>query len=366
MEGLARGAVYVHVPFCRRRCRYCDFAVAIREPDAAFVDDVAAELRLRIEEGELCDGFVATSLFLGGGTPSCLDDRALARLLRVVALDEGAEVTIEVNPEDLDPVRARHWQALGVVRVSVGLQSMDDRVLGALGRAHRGRDALARIEAARAGAPTLRWSADLIFGSPQETDESWHATLEAVVGLGIGHVSTYALTIEPGSLLRSMVLDEEVLARRYEHADAVLSSAGYVCYEVSNWARPGEESRHNQVYWRHDPYVGLGPSAHSYVGSRRSWNVASWPRWRERVRAGLVPREGLEVLDEKQLALERIYLGLRQRDGVELDRVPSWLEPFVEPAGTTRVRLSLRGRLVADAIAARLAAEELERFGAGS
>lgn len=348
--------MYVHVPFCRRRCRYCDFAVAIRGPDAGFVDDVAREIGARLETGELSETFQARTIFLGGGTPSYLADAEIARLIGLVAREPSSEVTIEANPEDLDPARVLRWAEAGVRRVSVGLQSLDDAVLAHLGRGHRADDARRRIATIVKEAP-VQVSVDLIFGDPVETDASWRATLEGALALGVGHVSAYALTIEEGSLMRSLRLDEEALARRYEVADEVLSRAGLDWYEVSNWARPGEACAHNRAYWSGVPYVGLGPSAHSYAAPVRSWNVASWPRWRDRVRAGLVPTEGLEVLTEEEVRTERLYLALRQRDGIPAGLVPAWAAEFFEDAGAGRRRLGLQGRLLLDELAARLAAE---------
>lgn len=287
------------------------------------------------------------------GTPSYLDDGAVARLIRLARPVSGAEVTIEVNPEDLSVGRVARWREAGVGRISVGLQSLDDRVLAHLGRGHNAADALGRIRAVVEAFADLRVSVDLIFGDPLEDDASWRRTLAGVVDLGIGHVSTYALTVEPGTRFRSLRVDDETQARRYEVADAVLGAAGYAWYEISNWARPGQESRHNQTYWGGGAYLGLGPSAHSFRDPVRSWNVASWPRWRERVRAGLVPTEGLEVLSSSARVLEARYLALRQRDGIDEEAVPAWAAAFFEEGAPGRRRLTVRGRLLADEIVAR-------------
>lgn len=343
----------MHVPFCRRRCAYCDFSVAIREPDVGFVDDVVREFANRVEDGLVDARFRATSVFLGGGTPSYLGDDAIATLIELASPLADAEVTIEVNPEDLSVGRVERWRRAGVGRISVGLQSLDDRVLAHLGRGHGAQEARRRIRAVVEACADLRVSVDLIFGDPIEDDASWRRTIQGVVDLGVGHVSTYALTIEPRTRFRSLRVDDEAQARRYEITDEVLGRAGFEWYEISNWARPGQESRHNQTYWSGGAYLGLGPSAHTYRDPVRSWNVASWPRWRDRVRAGLVPTEGLEVLTANARVLEARYLALRQRGGIDAEVVPAWADEFFEEGASGRRRLTVRGRLVADEIVAR-------------
>jgi len=280
------------------------------------------------------------------------------RVLDAVERAPGAEVTVECNPEDADPARFDAWRAAGVTRVSFGVQSMVPRVLAGLGRVH---DAASVAPACAAAAEAgFEASVDLIFGAAGETDDDWRHSLEAVLALPgpPAHVSAYALTVEPGTPLardRARHPDEDALARRYELADAVLADAGYDWYEVSNWARPGHECRHNRLYWAQGDYRGIGSAAHSHRRGHRWWNVRTPERYIGALAEGRTPVAGEEWLDEDQRAFEALSLNLRTREGVPAVHVPDdpLLDGLVERVGG-RVVLTRRGRLLANEVTTRL------------
>jgi oxygen-independent coproporphyrinogen-3 oxidase len=316
----------VHVPFCARRCSYCDFAIAVRRsvPVNDFADALEREMRLRFTGTR----DVVDTIYLGGGTPSRLGPDGVQRVLDLVrerfAPSLDAEVTIEANPEDVALDAAIRWRDAGVTRVSLGIQSFDDAVLRWMHRthdAHQAERASATLE--RAGFDD--WSLDLIFALPPEIHRSWTDDLKRAVGLGPAHISCYGLTVEPHTPLlrwreRGQVrdADEDRYESEFLEADSFLTQGGFEHYEVSNYARPGRRARHNSAYWRRIPYVGLGPSAHSFDGSVRRWNTREYVAWRERTLLGQDPVEGTESLDPVSVALEEAYLGLRTSDGTRV------------------------------------------------
>lgn len=318
--------VYVHVPFCARRCSYCDFAIAVRRtvPVDDFVDSLEREMRSR-HPGTA--GAIDT-LYLGGGTPSRLGAQGVQRVLDLVRsrfpTAPDAEVTIEANPEDVSAEDATSWRDAGVTRVSLGVQSFDDTVLRWMHRTH---DAAKAAKAAsvleEAG---FDWSLDLIFALPPEVERSWTDDLRRAIDLKPPHISAYGLTVEPHTPLvrwreRGEVheADEERYEEEFLEADRVFTSAGYEHYEVSNYSRPGRRAAHNSAYWRRVPYIGLGPSAHSFDGSTRRWNTREYAAWRERTLTGEDPVEGSETLDAEAIAIEEAYLGLRTSSGLPLN-----------------------------------------------
>lgn len=315
--------VYVHVPFCARRCSYCDFAIAVRRvvPVDDFVDALEREMRLRFPD----QGSAVDTIYLGGGTPSRLGADGVRRVLDLArarfAPSPRAEVTIEANPEDVSLDDAMRWRDAGVTRVSLGIQSFDDGVLRWMHRTH---DA----QQAQRAASMLRqagfddWSLDLIFALPPEIRRSWTDDLQRAIDLGPAHISCYGLTVEPHTPLlrwreRGQVrdADEDRYESEFLEADTLLTQAGFEHYEVSNYARPGKRAVHNAAYWRRVPYMGLGPSAHSFDGTTRRWNTREYVAWRERILSGQDPVEGTESLDGASVALEEAYLGLRTSDG---------------------------------------------------
>jgi oxygen-independent coproporphyrinogen-3 oxidase len=365
--------VYVHVPFCARRCAYCDFAIAVRSrvPVEEYVGALSGELALRVgAPGRQRDAWRLDTLYFGGGTPSRLGGAGLARAVAAVRahaqLEPGAEVTAEANPEDVTPEAVEAWVGAGINRLSLGSQSFDPAVLRWMHRTHDEAQIGRAVAVARAGG-IENLSLDLIFALPDGLDRSWDRDLERVLALRPGHLSLYGLTVEPATPLARWVerrevteADEERYAAEFTRAHEVLTAAGYEHYEVSNFARPGLRARHNSSYWAGVPYLGLGPSGHGFDGVTRRWNVASYPAWVAAVAAGRDPVAGSELLDESARDAERIYLGLRTSDGLALRPdesavVDPWISAgWAERMEGDRLRLTADGWLRLDALAASL------------
>jgi oxygen-independent coproporphyrinogen-3 oxidase len=317
--------LYVHVPFCRRRCSYCDFAIAVRKtvPSGEYLDAIRTEARLLRDAGRWSEEPLA-SVYFGGGTPSLLDPDALRAMLDhlVAAPLAGAEVTIEANPDDVTPARAAAWIAMGVNRVSLGVQSFDERALRWMHRTHDGETAVRAVRLLRdAGVENI--SLDLIFALPEALARDWSRDLDRALALEPEHLSLYGLTVEERTPLGRWVsrgaaraADDDRYAREYLEAHARLERAGLELYEVSNAARPGRQSRHNRAYWSGRSYAGLGPSAHSFDGTTRRWNTPAWEAYRRALRENRSPVESEERLTPEQQRLEALYLGLRTRQGV--------------------------------------------------
>jgi oxygen-independent coproporphyrinogen-3 oxidase len=365
---------YVHVPFCTRRCSYCDFAIAVRRvvPVADYVRGVASELQARGFEGGVLD---LDTLYFGGGTPSSLGAAGAAQLMAamrdVATLSEDAEVTLEANPEDLSRDAVRGWREAGINRLSIGIQTFDDAVLQWMHRTHSAADAARAVDDARAGGIDAV-SLDLIFALPTELQRDWKRDLEQALALAPDHISLYGLTIEPHTPVGRWQARGSVTEApddRYEHqfllAHDLLSEAGYEHYEVSNFARAGKRAVHNSAYWRGVPYLGVGPSAHGFDGETRRWNVAPYAGWLDATSRGADPELGFERLTAVDRLTEDVYLGLRTRDGLKTLPVDAavidawsaagWLEP-VPGADAPRVRCTPHGWLRLDRLAADLTA----------
>jgi putative oxygen-independent coproporphyrinogen III oxidase len=352
--------VYIHVPFCRERCEYCAFATYTDRDHlmVRYVDACITEVQRALESGHLAP---ATSVFFGGGTPSRLHPDELCRILAAIPLAPAAEITVECNPEDADDDHLMTYRAGGVTRLSFGLQSTNLHVLVGLGRRHVP-EAAERVSAAVTRAGFTTWNLDLIFGGAGERDEDWDRTITDVLSLPHPppHISAYALTIEPGTPLARATdrhPDDDVLARRYEHTEARLSAAGYHWEEISNWAQPGHECRHNHLYWDGGDYRGIGSAAHSHTDGRRWWNVRTPDRYIESIEAGRAPEGGSEVLTVEQRNFETLSLALRTPRGVPWSALsdPEALGDLVERRGEQAV-LSVRGRLLANEVTTRLVA----------
>ncbi len=373
--------LYLHVPFCVRRCSYCDFSIAVRKriPAQEYVEAVLQEVTLRgltdpgPEPGET-EAHGLETLYLGGGTPSLLPPDALATLVTSLRDAFGAtssrdavEVTVEANPEDVEPEHARAWRSAGVNRVSLGAQSFDDHVLAWMHWMHRSHDA-ARIGGAvrtlrDAGFDNL--SLDLIFALPAELQRDWERDLELALSLGPDHLSLYGLTVEERTPLarwisRGAVVapEDDRYAEEYLLAHARLAAYGYRFYEVSNACRDGFRSRHNSAYWSGRAYVGLGPAAHSYDGRARRWNIPAWPAYARAIAAGRSPVECEEILTPEQRELERLYLALRTDAGLPVTaldrpRPPStarWIEHGWAEVNAGRLVCTPQGWLRLDAL----------------
>jgi oxygen-independent coproporphyrinogen-3 oxidase len=348
------------VPFCASRCDYCAFATwtdrhALRE---AYVDACIAQIRRECSDSPWA--WPAETVFLGGGTPSQLATGDLVRLLDAVPVVSGAEITVEANPEDVTDEWAAAVVGAGATRVSLGVQSLDPVALAGLGRAH---DPAAVVSAARAlgRAGIAGYSVDLIYGGAGETDRSWEATVSGALALepAPSHVSAYALTVEPGTPLAADARrhpDDDVQATRYEIADDLLSAAGLGWYEISNWARPGHESRHNCNYWAGGDYLAIGAAAHGHRAGRRWWNVRTPERYIAAVTEGRDPVAVTEDLDPATRSHETLQLSLRTRSGLPRSALRAddpALEGLVAPEGD-RLVLTRRGRLLANEVALRI------------
>ena len=343
--------VYIHIPFCRHRCDYCAFATWTDRDH--LIEDYLAALRGDIARAALGP---VTSVFVGGGTPTRVPAEALAEVLTTIPLAPGAEVTVECNPDDVTVEMMQTYASAGVNRVSIGVQSMVPSVLASLGRTHVPANVVRAVEAVRAaGLPTF--NLDIIYGGAGETLDDWRSTLEGVLALQPPHVSAYALTIEAGTPLAedpSRHPDDDDLADKYELADDLLTAAGLANYEVSNWALPGHECRHNILYWRQGNYRGFGSAAHSHHNGHRWWNVRTPERYIAAVQAEESTEAAGERLDDETRRIEGLQLALRMRDGVpsaalDLDD----LDGLVDSDGQ-RVRLTRRGRLLANEVSLRL------------
>jgi oxygen-independent coproporphyrinogen-3 oxidase len=364
--------LYLHVPFCARRCSYCDFAIAVRSrvPSARYVEMILREWDHARQHAPWNGATELTTLYFGGGTPSSLDPEQMAlliaRLIRDKPLAADAEVTLEANPEDITPERALQWRSAGINRISLGVQSFDPAVLSWMHRTHSAEQVPLAVAAIRA-AGIESMSLDLIYALPAELSRDWSADLARALALEPDHLSLYGLTVEPHTPLGRWVDRGEVhptpddrYASEFLEAHQRLTGAGYQHYEVSNYGRPGRIARHNSAYWRRVPYLGLGPSAHSAAGDRRWWNIREWAEWDTAMHEGRNPVADDETLAPESILIEQIYLGLRTHDGLALnhlapDLVRQWQEQGWAEVVGGRIRLSAEGWLRLDALVARAA-----------
>lgn len=361
--------IYIHIPFCARRCSYCDFAIAVRKvvPVDEYLLGLDRELDLRFGGETL---WPVKTLYLGGGTPSRLGPEGISRLMSAiqkrVSLDRVAEVTIEANPDDVTLDAARAWRAAGINRVSLGAQSFDDRALSWMHRVHDAASIPVAFEALRdAGFDDV--SLDLIFALPESLDRDWRRDLTQAIALRPSHVSLYGLTVEPHAPLGRWVARGDVIEspeERYEAefltADEMLTAAGFEHYEVSNFAQPGRRARHNFSYWQGVAYAGLGPGAHEFAPPLRRWNVGAYAEWIRRLESGTDPVDGSETLTDENRIAETVYLGLRTVDGLTASAAESlhaqrWVEAgWAKLLPTNRLGLTPDGWLRLDSIAADL------------
>ncbi|HPF81249.1 radical SAM family heme chaperone HemW [Nostocoides australiense] len=373
-------SAYVHVPFCRVRCGYCDFNTyapgELTGPAGsatAYGTAVEREIALAGEVLQDAGNLSLATVFVGGGTPTLLPSEQLTGIVRRLAsqwqLEDDAEVTTEANPDSVTIDSLATLRAGGFTRVSFGMQSSVPHVLATLERTHDP----ANVAAAVAGARTagLDVSLDLIYGTPGESLEDWRRSLEAAIALEPDHISAYALVVEAGTKLAAQVRrglitmpDDDDEADKYELADELLTAAGYGWYEISNWARPGKECRHNLAYWRGGDWWGFGPGAHSHVGGVRWWNVKHPGAYADRLVRGASPAAAREDLTAEQRYDEQVLLAIRLAEGLPLDvltaagraAVPALVDDGLltdEPADAGRPRrvvLTLRGRLLTDTV----------------
>lgn len=369
--------IYIHIPFCRQKCHYCNFfSVASKRDISKFDFALLRELNLR--SGYL-SGEVIRTIYFGGGTPSLMAvstiEQLLDRIYSLFPVDKNVEITLEANPDDLNPEYLENLHHLGVNRLSIGIQSFRDEDLVYMNRIHTAMEAINCIEQShQAGFENL--SIDLIYGIPELSDLAWEQNLANAIKLRIPHISVYALTVEDNTPLkwlinqgRSKAVDEEQSARQFEIAMNILPGKGYEHYEISNYCQPGFYSKHNTAYWRGEKYLGLGPSAHSFDGISRQWNNANLRLYLDSKNNELPPFER-EILSEQQKFNEYIMTSLRTMWGCNLEYLeetfdPLWIEDLLfdaksaQQAGLLEIKnrvllLTSRGKLFADGVASGL------------
>ncbi len=320
-----QAGLYIHIPFCRSKCAYCNFySITSINLIPQFVAALIWEIKLYQRQFEAFD-----TLYIGGGTPSLLSYGQLAEIIAAInkflKIDGKAEITLEINPGDVSVEYFKSLRSLGINRLNIGVQSFDDGILKSLGRRHNANEALLAIRHARA-AGFKNLGIDLIYGIYGQNMNLWQKTLAEAISFRPEHLSCYQLTLETDTPLYKSYLEKKVKEptenqqKKLFFATAEeLEKAGYIHYEVSNFARKNNfRSRHNIKYWNHTPYLGLGPAAHSFLGNRRWWNVASVKKYSAKTKQGKPPVESGEILSAEQLKLEALFLGLRTKDGIDL------------------------------------------------
>ena len=365
--------VYVHVPFCAKRCEYCSFNMAPltdRDVVSRYLAALLHEIRL-LRDVPWASGLRVETIFFGGGTPSLLEagelGAALDALRSTLAVDGEAEITVECNPESLTRAKLAGYRGVGVNRISLGVQSLDDAILSAIGRLHTAAQARAAFEAARA-AGFANVSVDLMYGLPGLTADRWNATVEGVLAWDPEHLSAYGLTLDPGSVWGSSGVaglpPEETVVAQYWALAERSAARGFEHYEISNYARSDFRSRHNQIYWRRGEYLAYGPGAAGFVGDVRYGNAKPVARYAQILEEGRLPIETFEHLDARQALAETLMLGLRTLDGVPSAllhdraatdpglrrRLAGWHEGGLLIDHGDRTRLSEGGFLVSDAL----------------
>jgi oxygen-independent coproporphyrinogen-3 oxidase len=321
--------LYLHIPFCLQKCHYCNFYSIVTSPAAVqtFLADLKHEIQFE-SRNAYWRGLVFNTIYLGGGTPSILEPRQLnallSRLRNAFQFAPEPEITLEVNPETVTASKLEAFRAIGINRLNIGVQSFRPAELTRLNRIHSDQQARWCLRAAKS-AGFSNVGADLIFGIPGQSVAQWSQNLAQLLELEPEHISTYGLTLEPGTFLareinagRLTSVSEEVEREMYLHTIATLTASGFEHYEISNFARPGFRSRHNQIYWRNEAYLGLGPSAHSFAPPVRGWNVSDVREYHTKIAGGQRPVENQEILTREQQRLERVLLGFRRAEGIDL------------------------------------------------
>lgn len=324
--------IYVHIPFCKRRCLYCDFfSTTMLERREEYMTAILQEIAQRKDEASE----PIRTIYIGGGTPSTLEAADIARILETIGTQDAREITMELNPGDATEAYMRAIRQAGINRLSIGIQSFKDNLLSLIGRRHTAQQAIEAVRMARqAGFDNL--SIDLMYALPTQTMKDWKEDIETALSLGIQHISTYGLMYEEGTALTRMrdkgelePMDEETENALYDYLCERLQQAGFVHYEVSNFALPGKEAMHNSAYWDHTPYIGIGAGAHSLTGRVRSWNPDDLEAYIKGVTGDGLQVTG-ETLTETDLYNERIMLGLRTRKGVAKEAIQGDVQPWID------------------------------------
>ena len=319
--------IYIHIPFCKSRCKYCDFfSTTHLQKQAEYVEALLAEWQIRQHEATE----PIHTIYIGGGTPSTLDTAALARILQAILSTctdhRPHEITIEANPGDITLEKAQTWRAMGINRLSMGVQSFQDHLLQLIGRRHNANQAIQAVQLAQA-AGFDNISIDLMYALPDQTMQMWQQDVQQALSLGVQHISSYGLIYEEGTVLTTLLehgqieaVDEDTEMQMYDYLVEKLTANGFIHYEVSNFALQNRHSRHNSSYWNDTPYIGLGAGAHSYDGQQRQWNISDLDTYIERAMARNLQPE-IETLTPEQKHTERIMLGLRTCQGVPKDMI---------------------------------------------
>lgn len=368
--------IYIHIPFCRKACHYCNFHFSTSLEKAEAVEaSILKEIALRSSE----INEAVQTIYFGGGTPSILAPDAINKMLQAIkthyAISSDPEITLEANPDDITAEKARAWKRMGINRFSIGVQSFADENLQWMNRAHDASQSIQCIQTIRE-AGFDNFSIDLIYGTPGQTQQGWIKDLEKAIEMKIPHLSCYALTVEEGTALHHMIgsgkkekISADEQAERFEALVQLSSLAGYTHYEISNLALPGKESKHNSAYWEGKPYLGFGPSAHSFSGTKRSWNIADNLKYSQSIEAGILPHEE-ETLREIDQLNEYIMTSLRSIKGMQKETIKTrWgsdklqiistaIEQFIGSGKIISTEnswvLSGEGRFFADGIASSL------------
>ena len=362
--------LYIHIPFCRSRCPYCDFAFVVRQTHLAKQYTHAVVRELQTQLAKLNTAPIFDTIYFGGGTPSHMPPQFIDQILNAVQkqahINPQAEITVEANPGD-----QAHFDALkqsGVNRLSLGIQALTDRALKALGRFHNTQEALDAFDSARkVGFQNI--GIDLIFGAPEQTKQEWHTILKNAISLNAEHISVYGLTIELGTNFDKRAQKQQLPlptedAQSEMYLDAIdqLTAAQYEHYEISNFARPTFASRHNQSYWEGKPYLGLGLSAHSFINNKRIWNITDLRAYINAIEKTGSAIASSETIDANKQLLETIMLGLRRKKGLDVQllekHVPANLHHLLAhdliENHNNRIRLTRKGLLIADAVCTEL------------
>ncbi|HEX7844470.1 MAG TPA: radical SAM family heme chaperone HemW [Chitinophagaceae bacterium] len=364
--------IYIHIPFCKQSCHYCNFHFAT---SLRYKNELLAALLKEIElQKDYLAGETIETIYFGGGTPSlCTNDEVRDMILKIrnsFSVSETVEITLEANPDDITEEKLVGWKAAGVNRLSIGVQSFFEEDLQWMNRAHNAKQAIDNLQLAKQHFDNI--TMDLIYGTPQLTNEKWKQNVEKAISLNIPHLSCYALTVEPKTPLQKMIeqhKSEDVNPDKQSEQFLLLmnwlEAAGYEHYEISNFAKPGWRSRHNSSYWQGAKYLGLGPSAHSFDGVSRQWNVANNSQYIDAINRGTIPFEK-EVLTEKQKLNEYIMTSLRTMEGLDLEKISTENRKVLKATAqkfifsgliveeNNRLVLTKEGKLLADGIAADL------------
>ncbi|HEV8079075.1 MAG TPA: radical SAM family heme chaperone HemW [Chitinophagaceae bacterium] len=376
--------IYFHIPFCKQACNYCNFHFSTSLlPRNEMIDSMINELRLTKASDAAGNLEVIDTIYFGGGTPSLLTIAEIKKLLEAVHqycnVTENAEITLEANPDDINEVKLAECKSIGINRFSIGIQSFKEEDLVWMNRAHNAEQALRSIHLVK-DAGYQNYSVDLIYGTPTLSDEDWEKNIQTVIDLSVPHISCYALTVEIKTVLHKLIslkkiedVDPERQAAQFLLLINWLTDAGYEHYEISNFAKPGYRSKHNSSYWLGESYIGIGPSAHSFNGLSRRWNVSNNALYLQSLQKNVIPFEE-EKLTETQRLNEYIMTSIRTIEGIDLDfvkkkfgknasrRLEATSKKFIEDyklqAINCKLVLTNEGKLFADGIAADLFFEE--------